>query len=553
MMHRLLPVLFLAFLIGSCQPASDSYDLLLVNGTIVDGTGNPWYHGDVGIRDGKVVATGTLSRDHARQVVDVGGNVIAPGFIDMLGQSEYGILVDNRALNKISQGITTEINGEGTSAAPLNDTILNEERSFFERRNLKPDWTDYAGYFRRVEAHKSAINLASYVGATQVREYVLGYGDIQPTPEQLDKMKQLVAQAMKQGALGVSTALEYAPALYSKTDELIELAKAAAQYGGIYVSHIRNEDDHLMQAILEAADIGRAAKIPVEIWHLKASEKPNWGMMVKVVQTIQQLRSQGVDITADVYPYIAYGNNLSAELPGWAREGGTAELLHRLADSATRKRIISELDSIDRAKGIDYQSMMIASTSNPDLKQFEGKRITDVAKTWKKRPSEAMVDFVLADSARTGRVVFAMNENDLTMAMAQPWVSFCTDAGVRALDNASRNGKPHPRGFGSFPRILRKYVHEENVMSLEEAIRKMTSLPAQRVGLRDRGLVKPGFYADLVVFNPDSVRDVATFEDPWHYSEGMNLVIVNGQPVWEHGAFTGNLPGMVLRGPGYRP
>ena len=552
MVRRILIPLALSLLVVSCELSRDSYDLLLVNGTIVDGTGNPWYHGDVGIRNGKIQAIGKLQTAHARRVIDVKGKVIAPGFVDMLGQSEYDILADNRALNKISQGITTEINGEGTSAAPLNETIIKEEQDSFNRIHLQPDWKDYDGYFKRLQSHRSSINMASFVGATQVREYVMGYGDKQPTQQELERMKQLVAQAMKQGALGVSTALEYAPALYSQTDELIALASTAAEYGGIYVSHIRNEDEHLMQAILEAADIGRAAHCPVEIWHLKVSEKPNWGNMVNVVRTIQQLRDQGIDITADVYPYIAYGNSLSAELPGWAREGGTADLLHRLADSSTRKRIISELDSINRKKGIDYQSMMIASTTNPDLKQFEGMRLTDVARIWKKRPPEAMIDFVLADSARTGRVVFAMNEDDLKMAMAQPWVSFCTDAGVRALDGPLSMGRPHPRGFGTFPRILRKYVREEKIMTLEEAIQKMTSLPAQRVGLRDRGVLKPGFYADLVVFNPDSVKDTATFEDPAHYSEGMDLVVVNGQPVWEHEAFTGNLPGMVLKGPGFR-
>ena len=547
----LLPLSLL--LLISCRPSSDSYDVLLLNGTIVDGTGNPWYKADVGIRGDRIAAIGSLRSARAQTVIDVSGRIISPGFIDMLGQSEYSIIADNRALNKISQGITTEINGEGTSAAPMNETILREERASLDRIHVYPDWTDYKGYFKRLEASKSAINLASYVGATQVREYVLGFVNRKPTPQELEQMKRLVAQAMEHGALGISTALEYAPALYAETSELIELAKVAADYGGVYVSHIRNEDNHLTEAIFEAIDIGRAAKIPVEIWHLKAAEKPNWGSMANVVRMIQRIRDEGIDIAANQYPYVAYGNNLSAELPGWAREGTTDDLLQRLKDPSIRKRIINELDSIDRKKGIDYQSMMIASTSNPDLKLFEGKRLTEIAKAWKRRPVETMLDFILADSARTGRIVFAMNENDLTIAMAQPWVSFCTDAGVRAPEGPLSEGRPHPRGFGTFPRILRRYVREEKIMSLEEAIRKMTSLPAQRVGLRERGILKPGFYADVVVFDAVSVTDKATFEDPAQYSEGIDFVFVNGQPVWEKGKFTGNLPGMVLRGPGFRP
>jgi dihydroorotase/N-acyl-D-amino-acid deacylase len=537
----------------SCQPSPEGpYDIVIRNGKVVDGTGNPWYAADIGIYGEKIIAIGKLDTKIAKQVIDAGGQVVAPGFIDMLGQSELSTFIDNRAMSKISQGITTELNGEGESAAPVNENTLRGISPYLQEYNLKVDWTDFNGYFARLEKHKSAINFGSYVGASQVREYVIGYDDREPTPEELDRMKQLVRDAMQQGALGLSTALEYTPAMYAKTPELIELAKVAAEYGGIYITHIRNEQERVVEAILEAADIARAAKIPVEIWHLKVAERANWGRMPEIVRLIQQHRDQGIDMTADQYPYIAFSNSLSALMPGWAQEGGTGKLLQRLRDSDVRKRIRVELQARDRNRGPDFQGMMITSVTNPDLKQWEGKRLTDVAAAWKKDPMETLFDFILADSARTGRVVFAMTEEDLRMGMAQPWVSFCTDASARATDGPLYEGKPHPRAYGSFPRILGKYVREEKLLSLEEAVRKMTSLPAQRVRLKDRGILKPGFYADITIFDPATVTDKATFENPHQYSEGVSHVLVNGKLVWENGAFTGNLPGMVLRGPGYR-
>jgi len=537
----------------SCQPSPEGpYDIVIRNGKVVDGTGNPWYAADIGIYGEKIIAIGKLDTKIAKQVIDAGGQVVAPGFIDMLGQSELSTFIDNRAMSKISQGITTELNGEGESAAPVNENTLRGISPYLQEYNLKVDWTDFNGYFARLEKHKSAINFGSYVGASQVREYVIGYDDREPTPEELDRMKQLVRDAMQQGALGLSTALEYTPAMYAKTPELIELAKVAAEYGGIYITHIRNEQERVVEAILEAADIARAAKIPVEIWHLKVAERANWGRMPEIVRLIQQHRDQGIDMTADQYPYIAFSNSLSALMPGWAQEGGTGKLLQRLRDSDVRKRIRVELQARDRNRGPDFQGMMITSVTNPDLKQWEGKRLTDVAAAWKKDPMETLFDFILADSARTGRVVFAMTEEDLRMGMAQPWVSFCTDASARATDGPLYEGKPHPRAYGSFPRILGKYVREEKLLSLEEAVRKMTSLPAQRVRLKDRGILKPGFYADITIFDPATVTDKATFENPHQYSEGVSHVLVNGKLVWDNGAFTGNLPGMVLRGPGYR-
>lgn len=545
-------ILVVAFASLSCQTSSEGpYDIIIQNAKIIDGTGNPWYQGDVGIYREKIAAIGKLDPRLAKRVVDAGGKVLAPGFIDMLGQSEHTMLVDNRAMSKISQGITTEINGEGESAAPVNEKILKELKPFLDKYNLTADWTDFNGYFARLEKNKIAINMASYVGAAQVREYVIGFENREPTSVELDQMKQLVRDAMQQGTMGVSTALEYTPAMYAKTPELIELAKAAAEYGGIYVTHTRNEQEKIVEAVLEAADIGRAAKIPVEIWHLKVAEKPNWGRMPEIVRMIQQHRNQGLDMTADVYPYIAFGNSLSAPLPGWVQEGGTDKMLTRLKDPMIRRRVRKELEVSGKAREMDFQLMMISAVSNPSLKQWEGKRLTEVAAAWKKDPIETMFDFIIADSARTSRVVFAMTEEDLRVAMGQPWVSFCTDASARALEGPLFEGRPHPRAYGSFPRILAFYVRENKILSLEDAIRKMTSLPAQRLGIKDRGILKPGFYADLVMFDPEAVTDKATFENPHQYSEGIDLVVVNGRPVWENGKFTGNLPGRVLRGPGY--
>jgi dihydroorotase/N-acyl-D-amino-acid deacylase len=548
-----LSVLVVLALGLSCQPSPHGpYDILIHNAKIVDGTGNPWYEGDIAVYGEKILAIGKLDSKLAKRVIDAAGKVVAPGFIDMLGQSEYSILIDNRAMSKISQGITTEINGEGESAAPVNEKTLNEMKSYLQENKLTVDWKDFKDYFARVERHKSAINLASYVGATQVRAYVIGYDNREPTPEELDKMKLLVREAMLQGALGLSSALEYTPAMYAKTQELIELAKVAAEFGGIYVTHLRDEEDRIVEAILEAADISRAARIPVEIWHLKVAEKPNWGKMPQIVQLIQQHRNQGIDMTADQYPYIAFSNSLGSPIPGWAHEGGTEKLLQRLKDPDVRKRIRNELAATNRNKGVDFNGIMISSVTNPDLKQWEGKRLTEVAAAWKKDPYNTMFDFILADSARTARVAFAMTEEDLKMGMAQHWVSFCTDANAKATDGPLYEGKPHPRAYGSFPRILAKYVRQDKLLSLEDAVRKMTSLPAQRVGLKERGILKPGFYADVVIFDPASVTDRATFENPHQYSEGVSLVLVNGKPVWEEGKFTGNLPGKILRGPGYK-
>jgi len=556
-MRKIFAALVLSVVLISCVPRDEKpFDVLITNAQIVDGSGNPWFYGDIGIRGEKIVRIGKLKGISSERTIDASGKIVAPGFIDMLGQSSLTLLVDNRAMSKISQGITTEINGEGTSAAPVNDRTLTDLESMRAKYNLEIDWTDFAGYFKRLETSKIAINVGSFVGATQVRKYAMGSEDRDPTAAELSSMTQQVRLAMKQGALGLSTSLIYAPATFAKTKELIELAKVSSEEGGIYVTHLRDEANRIQEAIHEALDIARGASTPVEIWHLKVAGKPNWGKMPSVVGMINEHRAQGLDITADVYPYAASSTGLSSRIPAWAHDGGAARLVDRLRNPETRRRIRNEM--IGASPGADNtmaatgpEDILIAGVYNPELREYEGKRLSEIARMWGKNPVDMLIDLVVADSARISAVFFSMSEQDVRMAMAQPWTSFCTDGGQRAIDGPLSDGKPHPRAYGSFPRILGKYVRDEKLLSMEEAIRKMTSLPANRLGLTHRGLLKEGFYADVVIFDPKTVNDKATFEQPHQYSVGIEVVLVNGKSVWEEGKFTGNLPGKALRGPAY--
>jgi dihydroorotase/N-acyl-D-amino-acid deacylase len=535
------------------------YDIVIMNGRIVDGSGNPWFQGDVAIRGDRIVKIGHLGPTRARRRINAAGLVVAPGFIDMLGHSEYNLLIDPRAESKIFQGITTEITGEGGSVAPLNDYILKENEPFIKYFNVTVDWRSLDQYFARLERTRPAINLATYVGATQIRTYVLKDEDRAPTPDEMNQMRKLVAQAMQNGAVGLSTSLVYAPAFYARTEELIEMAKVAARYGGIYATHMRNESNALMKALDEAIRIGREAKIPVEIFHIKVAGRQNWGKMGEVIKKIEAARAQGVDITADQYPYIAGATSLAASVPPWAHEGGTAKLIERLKDPATRERLKKEM----RTPSDDWENfyigssngegIMIASSLNKDTAKYSGKRITEVARMMNKADEiDALFDLVIADNAQTGAVYFLMNEDDVKLAMKQPWVSVGVDYGAVATTGPFANRRAHPRAYGSFPRILGRYVREQKVLSLEEAIRKMTSLAANRVGLAGRGMLKEGFFADVVVFDPQQIRDLATFENPNQLSVGMRYVLVNGELVLDAGRQTRALPGRPLRGPGYQ-
>src|SRR3989454_901033 len=555
----LVLVLLAALLMAPLEAQTEGYDVIIMNGRIVDGSGNPWFYGDVAIRGDRIVKVGPLGAARAKRRIDARGLVVAPGFIDMLGQSEQSLLIDPRAQSKVFQGITTEVTGEGGSIAPLNDYILKEIDPFLKHFKLTADWRTLGEYFSRLERSHAAINLATYVGATQVRQYVLHDENRAPTAAELVEMRKLVAQAMEDGAVGISTSLVYAPAFYARTEELIELAKVASRYGGVYATHMRNESNSIMPALDEAIRIGTEANIPVEIFHLKMAGKQNWGKMRDVIAKIEAARASGLDITADQYPYVAGATSLGAAVPPWAHEGGTAKFVQRLKDQATREKLKHEMRSPSDNWENFYlgagggEGILVASVLNRELAKYEGKRINEIARTMNK-PDEidALFDLLIADNAQTGMIVFLMSEDDVKLALRQPWVSVGVDHGAVATTGPLAEGNAHPRGYGSFPRILGHYVRDQHVLSLEEAIRKMTSLAANRVHLVDRGLLKPGFFADVVVFDPQQVHDLATFEDPNRLSVGMRFVLVNGEPVVFAGRQTGALPGRPLRGPGYK-
>jgi dihydroorotase/N-acyl-D-amino-acid deacylase len=538
----LLPLLCLAVPAAADRPPE--LDLVIANGRVVDGTGAPWFRADVGVRGDRIVAVGDLSKVRAVRRVDAAGKVVAPGFIDLLGQSELHVLADNRLESKLRQGITTEVTGEGLTVAPLTPVLLAESQPWLDAHRLTVDWTDLEGYWRRLRRSKSALNLATYVGAAQVRGAVLGLDDVQPTPQQLQRMEALVDTAMRQGAVGLSAALIYPPGAYARTPELVALARVAARHGGLYATHLRGEDERVLDALEEAITIGREAGIPVEVWHLKVSLKANWGRMPEVLARIERARAEGVDITADVYPYVAASNSLSASIPQWAQAGGVDAMVARFHQPATRARILEEVRALFERE--PPSGIQLASTVSPALKPLMGKRLDQVAREQGKPPEEALLDIVEADRGQGWAVRYWMAEEDVRLALKQPWVSLCTDNPGQALDGAFAGELAHPRAFGGMARVLGKYVREERLLTLEEAVRKLTSQAARRVRLLDRGLVRPGMAADLVVFDPAAVRDLATFEDPLRYSEGFSHVVVNGALVLDGGKLTPARPGRPL-------
>jgi N-acyl-D-amino-acid deacylase len=549
-------------LFGQSGVRPEPFDVVILHGHIIDGTGSPWYSGDVGIRNGHIAAIGDLANAPAKQKIDAQEKVVAPGFIDMLGQSELTILVDPRLPSKIYQGITTEITGEGGSVAPLNYTMIAADRAGYEHLHVTPDWRTFREYFARLEKQGMGINLATYVGATSVRRMVLGDAKVDPTPAQLDQMKQLVDAAMREGAVGVSTSLQYSPAPYAKTEELIALAREASKYGGIYATHMRSEGDAVLESIDEATRIGREAQIPVEIWHLKAAGKANWGKMPQIVARIDAARASGVDVSANTYAYTAWFNTFSAFVPPWAHDGGDAQLIARLKDPAARARIRKDMTSTGKdSAGEEWdnewqeipspEAILIAVVQNPELVPLQGKRLSEVAVLWHEDAIDALCDLLIKDKAFTEVAVFGMDEPDVVLALKQPWTSLDNDSQGTSPDGLLGGEHPHPRAYGTFPRVLRKYVREEHALTLPDAIRKFSALPAQKLRLTDRGVLKKGMWADVVVFDPARITDKATFENPNQLSVGMDYVLVNGVPVIAGGKMTGKLPGKVLRGPGY--
>ena len=552
--------LFVLLLTLPCVFAQSApFDIVITHGRIIDGTGSPWYSGDIGIRGGKIAAIGNLTGSARTRTIDAHGQVVTPGFIDMLGQSELTILVDPRLPSKIYQGITTEITGEGESVAPLNDASRRSAKKQFDLLGIEPDWQTFRQYFARLEKQGIGINVADYVGATSVRRMVLGDDDVQPTPRQLEQMRQLVRQAMLDGAVGLSTSLEYPPAPYAKTEELVALASVAAQFGGIYATHMRSESTAILPSLDEVIRIAREAQIPVEIWHFKVAGKPSWGHMGEAVGKIEAARAEGVDIAADTYAYTAWGNGLSAFIPPWAHNGGTAKLLERLKDPTARERIRQDMLTRSDEWENEWQqipgpeAILIGSVQNPKLLPLQGKTISEVAKLWNRDPMDTIFDLLLQDDAATGVAVYGMSEPDVVLALQQPWVAVDNDSSGASPEGILGREHAHPRAYGTFPRILRKYVREEHKLTLEDAIRKFSALPSQRLRLESRGLLRVGMWADVTIFDPATIRDLATFDNPNQLSQGMDFVLVNGVPVIDQGKMTGAHPGKVLRGPGYVP
>ena len=535
------------------------YDLVLRNGWIIDGSGNPRYRGDVAIRGDRIAAVGFLGNAAARETVDVHGLIVAPGFIDMMGQSEINVLIDNRVLSKVTQGVTTEVTGEGGSVAPLTDRLVLDDSDAMKKWHYREDWRDLDGYFAQLEKQGSALNIATFVGATQVRLAVVGKDDRAPTAPELAHMTAIVDTLMEQGALGVWSALEYAPASYSKTDELIALAKAARRHGGIYASHMRNEGQRIDEALNELFMIAKEANIPAEVSHLKVSGRKTWGQMPRILARIDSARAAGLDVTADQYPYIRAATSLDASIPAWAENGGWDSLLTRLRNPAIRARLRAEILHpsggqvfYSAAGGAD--GVLITGTFQDSLRYLQGKTVAQIAAARHRDSVETLFDIVLAEGGhRTDAVYAIMDEPDVQAAMKTWWVAVNTDFGGVAPDGPYGTQSAHPRAYGTFARILGHYSRDLKLFPLEFAVRKMTALAAQRVCLYDRGMLKRGMAADITVFDAATVADKATFEQPHQPSVGFAYVFVNGQKVLDHGRLTAARPGRGLRGPGYVP
>jgi dihydroorotase/N-acyl-D-amino-acid deacylase len=559
---RLLPALVLAIVTAWLAVPSGQrprFDFVIANGRIVDGTGAPWFRADIGIVGDRITAIGALGDATAAATVDATNLVVAPGFIDLLGQSEFNVLVDGRAASKILQGVTTEVTGEGSSIAPVNERLIADAAPNAKYFGVAQDWRTLADYFKRLqERSHTAINMATFVGAGGVRSYVIGKDDRPATPAELERMKALVAEAMQQGALGLSTSLQYVPDRFASTDEIVELAKVAARYGGVYFTHQRSESARIYESLDEVFAIAERASIPAEIWHLKTAYKANFGKMPEVLRRIESARARGLDVTANQYPYTRASNGLDSCLPLWAREGGFEKSLPRLTDAATRERIKKDMDDPNAATWENQwyganggDGVMLSSVLNRELAKYEGMTMTQIARAMGKDPRDAVIDLVIADHGESSVITSIMDEDDVRIALKHPLVGVGTDSGAQAEEGRLSESKSHPRAWGSFPRILGRYVRDEHLLTLEEAIRKMTSKAADRVHLHDRGLLRPGMMADITVFDAATIRDVSTFDDPKHYAAGVKHVFVNGTRVVADGAITAARPGRPLRGPGF--
>jgi N-acyl-D-amino-acid deacylase len=555
-MKKLCFILILLISGFACTPTAD-YDIVIRNGMIYDGSGSSPFAGDIAISADSIAAVGSLDQVKGKQEIDVGGLAVAPGFINMLSWATESLIEDGRSQSDIRQGVTLEVFGEGWSYGPYNEKMKQEELESQGDIKYEIEWTTLGEYLEHLINRGVSCNVASFVGATTVRIHEIGYDDRPPTPEELSRMRELVRQAMEEGALGVGSSLIYTPAFYAKTDELIELCKVAAEYDGMYISHIRSEGNRLLEAVDELITIAREANIPAEIYHLKASGKPNWEKLDAVISKVEAARAEGLRITADMYTYVAGATGLDAAMPPWVQEGGHKAWVNRLKDEGIRKKVKQQMltssndwENLFLAAG--PEKMLLVGFKSEALKPLTGKTLTEVAEMRGTSPAETAMNLVIEDDSRVGTIYFLMSEENIKKKIAIPWMAFDSDAASLEPKGVFLKRNPHPRAYGSFARLLGKYARDEKIIPLEEAIRRLTSFSAENLGLKRRGSLKPGHLADIVVFDPESIQDHATFEKPHQYSTGVHHVFVNGTQVLKDGEHTGAKPGRVVRGPGWK-
>jgi N-acyl-D-amino-acid deacylase len=548
--------LWLAFSVSGCDRRGD-YDVIIRGGTIYDGSGNLPYQGDLGITEDRIAIIGDLSDKSGTLEVDARGKAVSPGFINMLSWANVSLIEDGRGMSDVKQGVTLEIMGEGVSMGPLNDAMKREMVA--RQGDIKYDieWTTLNEYLEYLVDKGISPNVASYVGATTVRVHEIGYEDRKANDAELERMRGLVRDAMRDGALGVGSSLIYAPANFADTDELIALVGAAAEFGGAYISHIRSEGNRLEEAVTELIKIASITGSPSEIYHLKASGRPNWYKLQNVFEMIEAARDAGLRISADIYPYPASATGLNASMPLWVQEGGHDAWIARLRDPQIRARVVAEMydpdaDWENRFVQAGPDNILLLEFNNDDLKPLIGKTLKEVSDERGTDPAETAIDLVIEDDSRVGVSYFMMSEDNVRRTVAKPWVSFGSDAGAPAAEGVFLKSNPHPRAYGTFARVLGRYSRDEGVMPLHEAIRRMTSLPALNTSIRGRGLLAEDRYADIVVFDPDTVADRATFEEPHQYADGIEQVFVNGVQVIRDGEHTGATPGRIVYGPGWR-
>jgi len=554
------PIKFLllcAIIATSCSTPI-TYDVLIKNGTIADGSGNPSYVGSVGINADTIAAIGELKNAKGNLEIDATGLVVAPGFINMLSWATESLIEDGRSMSDIKQGVTLEVFGEGWSMGPLSEKMKQEMPTSQGDIKYEIDWSTLDEYLQSLVKRGISPNVASFIGATTVRINHIGYEDRVPTDKEMASMKNMVRKAMEDGALGVGSSLIYAPAFYSSTEELIELSKAASEYDGMYISHMRSEGNRILESIDELMRIANVADIRAEIYHLKMSGKENWSKYDAVIKKIDSARAAGLQITTDMYNYTAGATGLDASMPPWVQEGGYDKWSERLQDPKIRKRVLKEMTTpTDEWENLMYaagtaENLLLVGFKNDSLRHYTGKTLAEVAKIHGKSPEETAMDLVIADGSRVGTVYFLMSEENVKKQIALPYMSFNSDSGSLAPEGIFLNSNPHPRAYGNFSRLLGKYVRDEKVISLEEAVRKLTSLPASNLKIKKRGSLTEGYFADLAIFNPETIQDHATFAEPHQYATGMVHVFVNGEQVLKDGEHTGATPGKVVRGPGYK-